>query len=102
MVDDAQLDLLDRDRLAVDRQHARVLTRRRAQRPRELGKIVRGVQLLCRALPSTSPDEVIPSRDQIAQRTSGVTERHPTIHAPARLQAYLVGGERLVHVSPVL
>src|SRR5262249_23727318 len=42
-VDDVSLDVLDRNRRLVDAKHARGLTRRGAQAPRELGEIVGGV-----------------------------------------------------------
>ena len=45
-VDDLDLDLLDRDRVLVDAEHARGLARRRAQPPGELREVVRGVQPL--------------------------------------------------------
>ena len=45
-IDDRHLDLLDRDRILVDAEHARRLARRWAETAGELGKVVRGVQSL--------------------------------------------------------
>ena len=43
--DDRQLDLLDRDRVVVDVEHAGRLAGRRADQPGELGEVVGGVQV---------------------------------------------------------
>jgi hypothetical protein len=40
LVDDRDLDLLDRDRVLVDAEHAGRLARRRAQRPVNSGKLL--------------------------------------------------------------
>jgi hypothetical protein len=81
VVDRLQLDLLDRHRVAVDREDARGLARRRAQRPRELREVVRGVQPLDRLAPLVAVDEVVPLRDEVAQRTAAVAEQDAAVHA---------------------
>ena len=89
-VDDRVLDLLDRDRVALaDLQHARGLARRRAQAAGELGEVVRRVQLADRVLPAVAVDEVVPVRDQVAQRAAVVAERHAAVHAARALVAQL-------------
>ncbi len=101
VVDDRQLHLLDRDRIGVDRQHAGVLARGRAQRAGELGEVVRGVQPIRRPPPLTPPDQLVPVRDQISQRATRVTKRHPAVHTPARLHPLLLVPHRLANLTPV-
>src|SRR5262249_53873809 len=81
-VDDLHLDLLDGDRVVGDTEHTGRLARRRAQPSGELGEVVGGVQRLARVLPALGVDEVVPRRDEIAERTTLVAERDPTVHAP--------------------
>ena len=92
-IDDRVLDLLDHHRVVVDREHARRFARRRADQPGELGEIVGGVQLLARLLPVVAADEVVPVRDQVAERAGRVAERHAAVHAAGPLELQLVGGE---------
>src|SRR3712207_7701767 len=54
---DLALDVLDRDRLVVHRQHARLLARRGADRPGELGEVVGAVQGRRRLLPAARSEE---------------------------------------------
>ena len=95
------LDLLDRDRVLVDAEDARRLTRRRAEPPGELGEVVGGLQPVERVRPVAAEHEVVPLRDQVPERATDVTERDPAVHAPRRL--VLQGGvrERLVDLVPV-
>ena len=84
---DRQLDLLDRDRVVVDVQHAGRLARRRADQARELGEVVGRVQLHERVLPAVAVDEVVPVRDPVAERAALVAERarrSPCSARPAR------------------
>ena len=101
-VDDLDLDLLDRHGVLVDPEDARRLTRRRAQPSRELGEVVRRVQTLDRVTPLIAVDQIVPVRDQVAERAPVVAERDPTIHAACGLVVELLGGKRLVHLVPVL
>ena len=86
-VDDLDLDLLDRDRVLVDAEHARGLARRRAQPAGELGEVVGGVQPLDRVVPVVAVDEVVPVGDQVAERAAVVAERDAAVHAAAGLLA---------------
>ena len=89
---DRELDLLDRHRVGVDRQHAGRLARRRADRAGELGEVVRQVQLVDRLAPAAAVDEVVPVGDQVAERAALVAERHAAVHAARALLAQdLVG-----------
>ena len=102
-IDDRELDLLDRDGVAlVDLEHTGRLARRRAEPARELGEVVRAVQLLARLRPAVAVDEVVPVRDQVPERAAVLAERHAALHAAGGLRAQL--GERqradeLAHVA---
>jgi hypothetical protein len=85
--DDRQLDLLDRDGVVVDVEHAGRLARRRADQPGELGEVVRRVELRERVAPVVAVDEVVPVRDQVSERTALVAERNPAVHAARALVA---------------
>ncbi len=92
-VDDRVLDLFDRHGVALaDLEHARRLARRRAQAAGELGEVVRRVQLGDRVVEAVAVDEVVPVRDQVAERTAVVAERHAAVHAPRALLAQLLHG----------
>ena len=80
-VDDLDLDLLDRDRVGVDAEHARRLARRRAQPAGELGEVVGGVQPVDGVAPVVAVDEVVPVGDQVAERAAVVAERDAAVHA---------------------
>ena len=85
-VHDRDLDLLDRHCVAlVDLEDARGLARRGAETARELGEVVRPVELLDRLAPAVAVDEVVPLRDQVAERAAVVAERHPALHAARAL-----------------
>ena len=101
VVDDLDLDLLDRDRILIDAQHARALTRRRTQPTGELGEIVGRVQPLDGVVPTAGAHLVVPLRDQVAQRTTVVTERDTAIHTAGGLLGERVVGEVLVDLFPV-
>src|SRR5919206_233798 len=100
-LDDRQLDLLDRHGVVVDGQHAGRLARRRADAPRELREVVRGVQLGDRRAPLVAVDEIVPVRDQVAERAALVAERHAAVHAPRALLARRVLGQALVDLLEV-
>ena len=82
-LDDRHLDLLDRDRVGVDGEHAGGFARRRADPAGELGEVVRRVQPLARVAPVATGDELVPLRDQVAERAAAMAERHAAVHAPA-------------------
>ena len=100
-VDDGDFDLLDRDGVLVDAEHARGFARRRAQPAGELGEVVRGVQPRDGLAPLVAVDEVVPVGDEVAERAALVAERNAAVHAPARLHLQLVARERLVDLFPV-
>ena len=85
--DDRQLDLLDRDRVVVDVEHAGRLAGRRADQPGELGEVVRGVELRERVAPVVAVDEVVPVGNQVPERAALVAERHAAVHAARALVA---------------
>ena len=96
VIGDGLFDALDRDaaagRVVGDRQHARRFARRRAQTSGELGEVVGGVQPIAGRVPPATPHQIVPLRDQIAQRTarsSRVAERDSAVHAPPRLLGHL-------------
>ena len=100
-VDDLDFDLLDGDGVLVDAQDARRLARRRAQATGELGEVVRGVQAVDRFAPVFAVDEVVPVRDEVAERAAVVAERDAAIHAAPGLFTQFRAVERLVHLAPV-
>ena len=101
-IDDRELDLLDRDGVAlVDLEDAGCLTRRRAQPAGELGEVVRAVELLDRLLPAVAVDEVVPVGDQVSERTAVVAERNATFHAARRLFTQLGQRERSDELAEV-
>ena len=100
-VDDLHLDLLDRDRVGVDAEHAGGLARRRAEPAGELGEVVGRVQPFGRLVPVVPPDQVVPLRDQVAQRAAGVAERDAAVHAAAGLALQAPGREVVVDLAPV-
>ena len=101
LVDDLDLDLLDRHRVLVDAEHARRLARRRAQPAGELREVVGGVQPFDRVAPTVPAHQVVPFRDQVAQRTTVVAERDTAVHAARRLLAQGLVVEVLVDLVPV-
>ncbi len=100
-VDDLDLDLLDGDRVVGDAEYAGRLARRRAEPAGELGEVVGGVQGLTRVGPPVPVHQVVPGRDQVAQRAALVTERDAAVHAArGLLMDELVVGA-LGHLAPV-
>ncbi len=89
---DRQLDLLDRDRIVVDREHARRFARSGTDPAGELREVVGGVELIDRLAPLAAIDEIVPVRDQVAERAALVAERDPAVHAASALAAQLILG----------
>ena len=85
---DRHLGLLDGDRGLVDAQGAGVLARGGADPPGDLGEVVGRVQSRGGLGPASPPDQVVPLRDEVAQRAPGVAERDAAVHAPAGLGAH--------------
>ena len=69
-LDDAVLDVLDRDRRRVDTEHTRPFTGRGTDTPGELGEIVGAMQPLERLAPEPAVDEIVPLGDQVVDRTA--------------------------------
>src|SRR5690606_4973236 len=70
MLDDRDFDVLDRDRLLVDAEHAGFLARRRADATGELREVVGLEQLQQRLVPPVAVDQVIPLGNDVAQRAA--------------------------------
>jgi hypothetical protein len=86
----------------VDAEDAGGLARSRAQPAGELGEVVRRVQPLDGLVPVTPPGEVVPLRDEVAERAAGVAERDAAVHAPPGLPLELGALLLLVDLLPVL
>ena len=101
VVDDLDLDLLDGHRVLVDAQDTGGLAGRRAQPAGELREVVGGVQPLDGVPPAVPVDQVVPLRDQVAQRTAVVAERDSAVHAARGLFPQRLVIEVLVDLVPV-
>src|ERR1700693_6224007 len=101
VVDDLDLDLLDRHRVLIDAQHARRLARRGAQPAGELREVVGGVQPVGGVAPAVGAHQVVPLGDQVTERTTVVTERDSAVHAARRLNTQRGMVEVVVYLSPV-
>ena len=88
---DRHLDLLDRDRVVVDREHAGRLARGGTDPPGELGEVVGQMELLRGLAPLVPVDEVVPLGNQVPERAPLVAERDPAVHAPGTLAPELLG-----------
>src|SRR5204863_3933204 len=101
-VDDRLLDLLDRDRVVVDVEHARRLARRRADPARELGKVVGCVKRVDGVAPAVAVHQVVPVRDQVAERAARMAERDAAVHAARALVLELCLREQYDELLEVL
>src|SRR5207245_469259 len=101
MLDDAELDLLDRDGIVVDPEDARPLAGRRAEPARPFREVVGRVQALDRVAPVVAIDEVVPVGDDVAERAALVAEGDAAVHAPRPLRPHLSLGERKIDLPPV-
>jgi hypothetical protein len=59
------------------------------------------MQPLGGGLPLVAPGEVVPLRDEVAERAAVVAERDAAVHAASGLAVQLVGVLRLVDLVPV-
>src|SRR5580700_7861121 len=100
-VDDRLLDLFDRDRIIVDGQHACRFARRGTETARELREVVGGMEPFDGGLPVVAIHEVVPLRDEIAERTTAVAERDAAVHAPRSLLAQDLYRQREIHLAVV-
>src|ERR1700687_5150531 len=94
--------LLDRDWRLVDTQHTRGFTGSGANSAGELGKIICGVQLADGFLPASAIDKIVPVRNEIADRASGLAEWNAAIHAASALLAQLFFWKILIDLKPVV
>src|ERR1700722_6179758 len=94
--------LLDRDRRLVDAQNTRRLTGGRADSAGKLRKIVGRVQLANSFLPTASIDQIVPVRNQIADRAPRLAKRNAAIHAASALLAKLLFRKILVDLEPII
>src|SRR5262249_55380761 len=100
-LDDGDLDALDRHRVVVDAEHAGAFARRRAEAARPFREVVRRVQAIDRLAPLVSIDQVVPVRDDVAERAALGAERDAAVHAPAGLLGQLVDRIGEVVLLPV-
>src|SRR4051794_34353511 len=85
VIDDLLLNRLNRDRRSIDPQHTRRFARGRTDASGELREIVGRVQSTDRLAPTVLPYQVIPVRDEVIQRTSGMAKRDAAVHASGAL-----------------
>src|SRR5690606_6964573 len=103
LVDDRDLDVLDRHRGLVDAQHAGRLARGRADAAGELREVVRRMQAVDRLVPVLAPREVVPLGDEVPKRAALVAERDAAVHAAGGLTVELgaVLDELVLDLLPV-
>src|SRR6266581_3704115 len=101
-IDDGAFDRLDGDRIVVDVQRAGRLARCGADAAGEFWKVIGRVKRPQRGLPLVTIDQVVPVRDQVVDRTAGVTEWDAAIHAARRLCGELWLRQRLEKFFPGL
>jgi hypothetical protein len=87
--DNLLLDLLDGDRITIDVQDAGLFARRRTNPTGKLRKVIGGVQAIDRIGPSTPEDQIVPVRDDISERATGMAKGNAAIHATRSLFAHL-------------
>jgi hypothetical protein len=102
VVDDVLFDQLDRDRVVVDVEDAGFFARRRTYAAGEFGKVVGRMQAVDRLLPAPAIDQVVPVRDDVAERAALVAEGDAAIHASRPLRAQLVLGHLEIVLAPIL
>src|SRR2546426_906880 len=84
--DDAQLDLLDSDGVVVDAEDAGRLAGRGAEAAGELREVVRRVETVDGHSPLLAIHEVVPVRNDVAERAALVAEGDGAVHAAGRLR----------------
>src|SRR3989344_3139351 len=101
MVDDRELDGLDRHRIVVDAEHARALAWRRTNGAGEFREIIGRVQPLDGFRPLVAVHQVVPVGNDVAERATLVAERNAAVHAARALLFQFVVGERQHYLAPV-
>src|SRR5262249_19213119 len=102
VVDDIFFEQFDGDRIVVDVEDTGLFARRRAYAAGELREIVGRMQALDGFLPAPAIHQVVPVRDDVAERTALVAERDAAIHASRPLRAKLVLGQLEIILAPIL
>src|SRR5437879_8625407 len=102
MLDDRLFNYFNGYRRRVDAEHAGSLTGCRADAPSELGKVVGRVKRANRVLPPIMEDQIVPIGNDVADRTTGMTEWHATIHATGALRTNTVLGKLTVDLKPIV
>src|SRR5438046_1197403 len=102
VIDDVLLDVLDRDRVVVDVEDARLLAGGGADAAGELREVVRRMQPGDRLPPAAPVHEVVPVGDDVAERAALVAEGDAAIHATRALAPQHLVGRALLELAPVL
>src|SRR5262249_56544814 len=76
--------------------------RRGADAAGHFGKIIGGMEVARRFLPFAAIDEIVPVRDLIVDRATGVAIRDPAIHAACGLLFVLRLRQRVDELAPML
>src|SRR3972149_5093904 len=100
-VDDGDFDLFDRNGVVIDAEHAGASARRRTKPSGKFGEVIGGMQAHDGVAPAVAVDQVVPIRDQVAERAALVAERDAAIHAARGLLLELGLGGVLVDLVPV-
>ena len=100
--DNGHFDIFNGDGRLIDAEHAGVFARGRAHAAGEFGKIVGLVQAFDGLFPVVAIDQIIPVRDDVADRTTALAERNPAVHASRPLGLDFFLGHGLDKFFPVL
>src|SRR5258708_2250145 len=100
--DDALFDLLDGHRGLIDSEHAGGFAGRGANASRKFREIIGRVQLPDCVLPASPIDQVVPVRDDVVYRASGVAERNTAIHAARALITQFRLRKVLINLKPIV
>src|SRR5256885_13158828 len=101
-VGDRALDGLDGDGVVVDVERAGGFARRRADPAGDFGEVVGGMEIARSLLPLVAIDEIVPVRDLIVDRTTGVAIGNATIHAACGLLLGLRLRQGAYELAPML
>ena len=110
LVDDRDLDVLNRDGRLVHAEHARAFARGGADAAGEFREVVGLVEAFERLMPEALVDEVVPLGDQVVDRAAAghpadelarVAERYAAVHAASALLLELLVGVMVVNLFPI-
>src|SRR3954469_21809260 len=99
--DDRHLEVLDRNRIVVDPEHARSLAWRGTEASGEFREVVGRVKTLNRVFPTVAVDEIVPLGNEIAERASLMAERDAAVHAAGALLPHVGFRIEQVHFLPI-